>query len=467
METLMKEAKKAPFGATKCSVAKLAFPIIGLFSLIWFLVRVVPKPSRATYPCQQAAFPMASAFIIWIFGLGTTALLLGRSKRVQALEGGRRIAAALTAVGIIGFAVPLQTCADAEDGVGPMEIGDTRGESDAKAVTDTDMGADSPIVSIVQSETSAPSITLEQIRSMVAEAVSRAGGLDFISDGQSVVLKPNLVSITIRGVENSTPLPTEANGVTTDWRIAFAVAELVRARNPTGQILVIEGSIHDTEDAFEQFGYTSTNFGDTVDEFIALEGSSCTNPDTSHLVQTTAPSGRTYWMDERYLNADVVISLPVLKTHATASITGALKNIGIGMTPHAMYRGFGGCTRSFVAPDHTNAQTISPWIVDVFALNPADFTVMDGLRGLANGPLPAWSGGDYYSDVKNMRLIMASKDSVAMDTVQALVMDCDPARVPVLQLAKDSGLGENNIDNIYIAGKQITEVRETLSGCLR
>ena len=48
------------------------FPIIGLASLIWFLIRVVPKPSRATYPCQKAAFPLASGFIIWLFGLGVS-----------------------------------------------------------------------------------------------------------------------------------------------------------------------------------------------------------------------------------------------------------------------------------------------------------------------------------------------------------------------------------------------------------
>jgi len=46
------------------------FPIVGLVSLIWFLIRVVPKPSRATYPCQRAAFPLASGFIIWLLGLG-------------------------------------------------------------------------------------------------------------------------------------------------------------------------------------------------------------------------------------------------------------------------------------------------------------------------------------------------------------------------------------------------------------
>lgn len=47
-------------------------PVVGLASLIWFLIRVVPKPSRATYPCQRVAFPLASGFVVWVLaGLGS------------------------------------------------------------------------------------------------------------------------------------------------------------------------------------------------------------------------------------------------------------------------------------------------------------------------------------------------------------------------------------------------------------
>ena len=45
----------------------------GLLSLIWFLVRVVPKPSRASYPCQRVAFPLASGFVVWVAALGGAA----------------------------------------------------------------------------------------------------------------------------------------------------------------------------------------------------------------------------------------------------------------------------------------------------------------------------------------------------------------------------------------------------------
>lgn len=43
----------------------LAF-LPGLFALLWFMVRVIPKPSRASYPCQRAAFPLATAFVLWL-----------------------------------------------------------------------------------------------------------------------------------------------------------------------------------------------------------------------------------------------------------------------------------------------------------------------------------------------------------------------------------------------------------------
>lgn len=55
----------------------------GAGALVWFLVRVIPKPSRASYPCQRAAFPVASAFVIWLCGVlalkaGIKQLLRGR-----------------------------------------------------------------------------------------------------------------------------------------------------------------------------------------------------------------------------------------------------------------------------------------------------------------------------------------------------------------------------------------------------
>jgi hypothetical protein len=49
-------------------------PFVGLAALLWFLIRVIPKPSRAGYPCQRIALPLALSFVLWILGLFAAAL---------------------------------------------------------------------------------------------------------------------------------------------------------------------------------------------------------------------------------------------------------------------------------------------------------------------------------------------------------------------------------------------------------
>jgi sugar lactone lactonase YvrE len=56
------------------------FPFTGLAALIWFLVRVIPKPSRAAYPCQRLAFPLASGFIAWVIGLAASTIAFHKAK---------------------------------------------------------------------------------------------------------------------------------------------------------------------------------------------------------------------------------------------------------------------------------------------------------------------------------------------------------------------------------------------------
>ena len=51
------------------------FPVAGLVSLIWFLLRVIPKPSRATYPCQRFAAPVAGGFVVWLAGIVGSTLI--------------------------------------------------------------------------------------------------------------------------------------------------------------------------------------------------------------------------------------------------------------------------------------------------------------------------------------------------------------------------------------------------------
>ncbi len=62
------------------SATKLAFFIIGIGSTLWFLIRVIPKPSRATYPCMKASAPFMSAFVIYLIGLTSTVYIFNNNK---------------------------------------------------------------------------------------------------------------------------------------------------------------------------------------------------------------------------------------------------------------------------------------------------------------------------------------------------------------------------------------------------
>ncbi len=76
-------------------------PITGLLALVWFLVRVVPKPSRATYPCQRLAAPLASGFVIWVTGLVGSTIVYRRARFL--LHQSRYIMAAICAAAAVAI----------------------------------------------------------------------------------------------------------------------------------------------------------------------------------------------------------------------------------------------------------------------------------------------------------------------------------------------------------------------------
>jgi len=52
----------------------------GATALVWFLVRVIPKPSRASYPCMRASAPLASGFVLWLLSLLGSATAFRRAR---------------------------------------------------------------------------------------------------------------------------------------------------------------------------------------------------------------------------------------------------------------------------------------------------------------------------------------------------------------------------------------------------
>jgi len=72
--------KKFAFSGLKRG-PKLLFLASGIISTLWFLFRVIPKPSRATYPCMRVAAPLMSGFVAYLLSLGGLAVFVRYARR--------------------------------------------------------------------------------------------------------------------------------------------------------------------------------------------------------------------------------------------------------------------------------------------------------------------------------------------------------------------------------------------------
>ena len=54
--------------------------IMGIVSTLWFLVRVIPKPARASYPCMRVAAPLMSGMLIYLLSIGGATLAFRRAR---------------------------------------------------------------------------------------------------------------------------------------------------------------------------------------------------------------------------------------------------------------------------------------------------------------------------------------------------------------------------------------------------
>lgn len=433
----------APQGEkARFTLKRLIFPITGLAALIWFFIRVIPKPSRAAYPCQRAAFPLASSFVIWLTGIAGGTFIFKKLKNrfhsarpIVAILGG---AALLAAVAWNLYFFPRQTTLAAF----------------------TPVLLDKSNVAIVQSSKSdVKQIDYTEIKQMVSDAVAQVGGIEsVVKNGDTVVLKPNLI------VTNG--LSTESNGVTTDWRVAKAVVELVRSVNPSGRVYIMEGAITDTSSIFNYYKYTAGNIPG-VDAFLPIEKDSGTWQDksSSGVTLVNLPDGllhNQYYLNRKYKEADVVISLPTMKTHWNAGFTGGVKNVAIGATPGNIY---GKSSSDPARNNMVNHDTddLHKWIHDFYKCRPVNLVIMDGLQGYQNGPFP-FSASGASGNQMNMRLILAGKDAVAVDSIASLTVGYDPQTIGYLRYLNTSRLGNIDPSCINISGKKVDEVRKYLAG---
>jgi len=451
---------------------KIIFFTLGILSTIWFLIRVIPKPSRAAYPCMQATAPYMAGFVLWLSSLFSSALFLVKFRKSLA-EHKLIYAGAFFTLFIIGIFInasinPKITFANSAD-YEKVEWKKTGRLSGLKGNMTTNIDE----VAIVKSqEEYAADITMEEIEVLVRQAIDMTGGLSgIVSNGDYVVLKPNLVAVS----DDQDPNYIEVSGMATDWRVTKAVAKIVRELNPDGTIFIIESSAEpSTRDVLDYYNYTTENFPE-VDAIIAYEDSCGVYWDYNdeHLETLLLDDDIRLYPDEAkpnlspefymarvYYNADVVISIPVLKNHLMAIITGGTKNVSIGMAPTSIYANSETSNAKWIKIDH-GFENLHKWLHDYYLLKPVDFVVIDGLQGFDHGPV----GIDELTMEEmqhNMRLILAGKEALSVDAVCGNIMSLDPSFANYMVYLDQEEYHVGTIDPrfIRVKGKKIQEIRE-------
>jgi len=86
---------------------KLAFFTVGISTTAWFLIRVIPKPSRAAYPCMQASAPIMSAFVLYLLSVvgGVTAWMKAKTFIKNRKYGYASLFALIALICVASFAV--------------------------------------------------------------------------------------------------------------------------------------------------------------------------------------------------------------------------------------------------------------------------------------------------------------------------------------------------------------------------
>ncbi|HEY3275279.1 MAG TPA: DUF362 domain-containing protein [Syntrophorhabdaceae bacterium] len=254
---------------------------------------------------------------------------------------------------------------------------------------------------------------------MVREAIDRVFSLfPLVCTGKKVLLKPNV----LRG---STP----DEGITTHPAVLRAVVERVEAMSPKMLIVGDNPGIFcygANEDSFARTGLLEAAKGHYMN--IGNESEKMAfNPDFLPEVSVSLI----------VKEADIIISLPKFKTHGLTVMTGAIKN-SYGFLP--------GAQKARLHKEAGSAVRFHEMIVDVFRIRVPDLFIMDAIVGMEGS-------GPASPDLRDIGLLLASDNAVAMDGVVAFMMGCDPGRLRFLQKAKEEGLGDYDLNTIEIIGR--------------
>lgn len=337
-------------------VARVLFPLSGLLSLAWFLFRVVPKPSRAAYPCQQAAAPLAGGFLLWLAGAFGSLSLFRHGKRLWnrsqiVLAGVSLAVAAVLALGTL--ATMPQKTALAEPNQ-PIGIG--KGIHAGRVVWAHDPGAtkwdgpgdghwweDSHTI-----QSAVDGMMSESVQRLTGESTDRkawdalfrsfnqahGAGDAAYKKGEKIAIKVNLVGC-IFTERNIDPKTYELSGKRIDYMNASPqmIRALLRQLVKAAGVNQADISVGDPLSLFPEQYYQllAGEFPDV--HYMDYNGDSEGHPRTKvepsavPLYWSSRPEGNERdFIPVHYVEAKYVINMANLKSHASAGVTLCAKN---------------------------------------------------------------------------------------------------------------------------------------------
>ena len=277
-----------------------------------------------------------------------------------------------------------------------------------------------PIVSIK----SCDDYELERVLQAVHQLLDALGGItQFVKRGQTVLLKPNMLSAK-----------DPDRGITTHPAVLEAV--VLEVQRAGGKVLIGDspsGALKSVKRCWENTGFlrVAEKTGSKLVNFEA---------DGSILLER---NGRKYHIARSVIESDVVINLPKFKTHGFTLYTGAIKNL-YGTLP-----GFQK-VRFHKALPHPDKFSQIP--VDIYHLVQPALHLMDGILGMeGNGPATGLAS--------SRPTFLSSPDGVALDAVASALMGFKPDEIAAVRLASREALGEARLDRIRIVPEPLDRYR--------
>jgi len=253
----------------------------------------------------------------------------------------------------------------------------------------------------------------ENIKDITKESLQHTGFQ--VDKSAHILIKPNIVT--------SKPANT---GVTTHPEIISGVVEFLLDQN--AQNICIGESAWtgcDTETALQACG---------IYEIGRRYGVKVANFERENDIVEVGIPGRLLKkikLHRKAAEADVLINLPVLKTHPCTVLTLGMKNLK-GCIPDSEKRRF-------------HRFNLDAAIVDLNAVLKTHLCVMDAILGLTGGSA-------MWGETLNLGLVLASTDVVAIDSVACSLVGIEPSEIKHLKIAGERGLGENELTNITTIG---------------